>query len=133
MYFYALIHKDHGSAYGASFPDVPGCFSAADDLADLEANAIEALGLWFEDQPLGEPRDIEALRNDPAVATELAQGAFLLAIPYIPDDTVIERLNITMPRGLRAALDAAARRRKVTRSGFIAEAVRSAIPEADVR
>ena len=28
--YFALIHKDSGSAYGVTFPDLPGCFSAAD-------------------------------------------------------------------------------------------------------
>jgi hypothetical protein len=31
-YFYAVVHKDEGSAFGVHFPDLPGCFSAADDL-----------------------------------------------------------------------------------------------------
>ena len=41
-HFIAIVHKDAGSAYGIQFPDVPGCFSAADDLDDLAAAASEA-------------------------------------------------------------------------------------------
>ncbi|MGO3871130.1 MAG: type II toxin-antitoxin system HicB family antitoxin [Alcaligenes sp.] len=26
------VHKDEHSAYGARFPDFPGCFAAADEL-----------------------------------------------------------------------------------------------------
>lgn len=33
--YFALVHKDEVGAYGISFPDLPGCFSAADDLDDL--------------------------------------------------------------------------------------------------
>ena len=39
----ALVHKDKSSAFGVQFPDVPGCFSAAGDMDDLVANAMEAL------------------------------------------------------------------------------------------
>ena len=30
MFYIALIHKEPGSAYGVSFPDLPGCVSAGD-------------------------------------------------------------------------------------------------------
>ena len=33
--YFALVHKDAGSAYGISFPDLPGCFSAADEDAEV--------------------------------------------------------------------------------------------------
>ena len=49
MFYFAIVHKDEDSAYGISFPDVPGCFSAADREEDIIANAIEALSLYFED------------------------------------------------------------------------------------
>ncbi len=42
-YFYAVVNKDEGSAYGVHFPDLPGCFSAADDPNDVVPNAIEAM------------------------------------------------------------------------------------------
>ncbi|WP_373089903.1 type II toxin-antitoxin system HicB family antitoxin [Sneathiella sp.] len=40
-YFIALVHKDPDSAYSVEFPDVPSCFSAADDQADLPSDG------WF--------------------------------------------------------------------------------------
>jgi hypothetical protein len=33
--FYAIVHKDGDGAFGVQLPDAPGCFSAADDLADV--------------------------------------------------------------------------------------------------
>ena len=41
--YIAIVHKDLGSAYGMTFPDAPGCFSATDDLDDLFEMANEAL------------------------------------------------------------------------------------------
>lgn len=127
MRFYGLVHKDEDSAFGVSFPDLPGCFSAADDEAAIEVNAIEALALWFEDEAIVKPRGLSALQADPGVARELAAGAFLISVPYIPDDSRAQRINITIPRGLLVALDEEAARRRVNRSSFIAKAVRENI------
>jgi predicted RNase H-like HicB family nuclease len=69
--YFALIHKDEHSAYGASFPDLPGCFSAADNFSKILPNAAKALELWFEDADLVEPRSIEVVRQ------ELARSAFI--------------------------------------------------------
>jgi len=41
--YIALVHKDEGTSYGVSFPDVPGCISAGDTFEDAVANAVEAL------------------------------------------------------------------------------------------
>ena len=39
----ALIHKDTGSDYGVSFPDLPGWVTAGVDLDDARRMAAEAL------------------------------------------------------------------------------------------
>ena len=67
--FLALVHKDEDSAYGVSFPDIPGCFSAADTLADVVANAAEALDLWFEDEAPVQAQDLDSV--SPEVAADL--------------------------------------------------------------
>lgn len=77
--FIGVAHKDEGSAWGISFPDVPGCFSAADDLEALVSASAEALALWFEDKPAIAPRGMEEIRT--AAAGELAAGALLVAVP----------------------------------------------------
>ena len=45
MHYVAVIDKDTDSAYGVRFPDLPGCFSAADTFDEIMQNAIEALSL----------------------------------------------------------------------------------------
>ena len=62
MHYLAAIDKDPGGAYGIQFPEVPGCYSAADSFDDIVPNAIEALCLFFEDGKLVPPRGIEAVR-----------------------------------------------------------------------
>lgn len=126
-YFIALVHKDQDSAYGVQFPDIPGCYSAADDMADIVPNAIEALSLYAEDAGLPKPRSIEKIRADQDVATELASGAFLIAVPLIENDAKVVRANITVELGMLKAIDAVAKSRKLTRSAFLAQAARHEI------
>lgn len=123
-YYTAIIHKDEDSAYGISFPDIPGCFAAADDWEDVPAKAAEALDLWFEDAPEVTPSSMGALlkRND--VRAAQADGATLITLPYIQMDGKQERANISMDRGLLRAIDATAKARSMTRSSFLASAAR---------
>jgi predicted RNase H-like HicB family nuclease len=125
MRFYiALVHQDENSAYGLTFPDLPGCFAAADDWDGIPAAAAEALDLWFEDAQDVTPSSLEQLRHRKDVAQEMAAGAVLLPVPYVPADTVVERVNVTMERGLLRAIDTTAKERGMTRSAFLAMAAR---------
>lgn len=83
--YIVIVHKDENSAYGMTFPDAPGCFSAADEIDDLFAMASEALELWGEGMresgaPIPEPRDFEALRSDPGWVDEFADAQFVIAV-----------------------------------------------------
>lgn len=42
------VHQQHGSAYGAILPDLPGVHSAADDLSQLPKMIREAVGLMYD-------------------------------------------------------------------------------------
>jgi predicted RNase H-like HicB family nuclease len=123
----ALVHKDPTSSFGVQFPDVAGCFSAADSEDDLIANAIEALSLWAEDEPMPKPRSIEQIVAVADVANELAAGAFLISVPFAANDARLVTANISMERGILKTIDAAAKRRKLTRSAFLAQAPRNEI------
>ncbi len=126
--YIAVVHKDADSAFGVSFPDLPGCFSAADRLEDVMPNACEALALWFEDAGDVDPRGMGAIRAE--VADDLAEGAFLIAVPRVTRTGKVARVNLSLDFGTLAAIDAAAAARKLTRSAFIAEAARNEIQGA---
>jgi predicted RNase H-like HicB family nuclease len=84
--YIVIVHKDPESAYGMTFPDAPGCFSAADTIDDLFANASEALSLWTEVMqedklPIPEPRDLSELREDPEWAESFSDAALVIAVP----------------------------------------------------
>ena len=123
-YYIALVHQDEGSAFGLTFPDLPGAFAAADDWAGIPAAATEALDLWFEDMPDVEPSPLDVIRNRADVNEAIAAGAVLLPVPYIPADTALERVNVSMERGLLRAIDETAKARGMTRSSFLASAAR---------
>lgn len=123
--YHAVVHKDEDSAWGVHFPDLPGCFSAADDLADVQANASAAVMLYLEGEKAPEPSAIEKIRD--MVADDLAEGAFLLAVPYVYVSNRPQRINISIDRGVLDAIDAAASSRKLTRSAFLTEAARNEI------
>jgi predicted RNase H-like HicB family nuclease len=124
-HYFALVHKDKNSAFGVQFPDVPGCFSAADSLDQLVANASEALSLWAEDTKLPVSRGIEKIVADSELAKELAGGAFLISVPYVENDVRVVSANISLERGMLKAIDDAAKRRKLTRSAFLAQAAKN--------
>lgn len=125
-YYHGIVHKDEDSAYGVHFPDLPGCFSAADTLDAILPMAIEAASLYLEDEvTLPEPRSLEAIRAE--VAGDLADGAFLILVPYIRNSGAPTRVNISLDRGMLDAIDAAASARKLTRSAFLAQAARNEI------
>lgn len=128
QHFYAIVHKDEDSAFGVEFPDLPGCYSAADDLEDVPAKAREALSLWFEDQEPVQPRALADIREEAAEA--LANGAFLIAVPHIARRGRVVRVNVSMDEGLLSAIDHAAKQRKQTRSAFLADAASETLQTA---
>ena len=72
-----LVHKDAGSDYGVSFPDLPGCVTASATLEAAREMAAEALALHLDG--LGEdgadvpsPRSANAVVACPEAADALA-------------------------------------------------------------
>jgi len=68
--YIALVHKDAGTSYGVSFPDVPGCISAGDTFKEAVGNATEALSghlalMRTDGDPIPAPGSFEELKRDP--------------------------------------------------------------------
>ena len=123
--FFAIVHKDEDSAYGVQFPDVPGCFSAADDLDDLVANASEALALHLDGETVPEARGLQDIHADTDVQTALSEeGAFIVAVPLVRLTGRKAKANITVDAGLLQAIDETAESRGVTRSAYLSDLAR---------
>jgi predicted RNase H-like HicB family nuclease len=83
--YIGLVHKDPDSCYGMSFPDAPGCFSAADEPDEIYPMAREALTLWIEGMledrlPLPATRTAEAIKADPEWSESFADAAFIIGV-----------------------------------------------------
>ncbi len=127
--YIALVEKDPDSTFGIRFPDVPGCFSAADDEADILPNAIEALTLHLEGLDLPDARGAETLTQDDDVSEALRDGAYMVSVPLVTTRNRQVRVNISIDKGTLEAIDSAAAMRGMTRSGFLAEAALNEIQE----
>jgi predicted RNase H-like HicB family nuclease len=128
--YIALIHKDPGSDYGVSFPDLPGVISAGSTLDEARDMAAEALafhleGLAQDGGAVPEPSSLEAIM---ATAENRDGVAVLIAAPDAEVRSV--RVNITLPADVLGEIDRYAEREGFTRSGFLAQAARKAMTAA---
>jgi predicted RNase H-like HicB family nuclease len=78
MPHYVAIVEDAGpeKAVGIWFPDLPGCFSAGDDVDEALRNSSEAIELYAEElakdgRGLPPARSVSELRSDARVAGDL--------------------------------------------------------------
>lgn len=128
--YIALIHKEAGSDYGVSFPDLPGCITAGTTLDEAKAFAEEALtlhlaGMAEDGEAVPEPSSLEAVmadrENRDAVAVLVSvRGAAPKAV----------RINITMPEDVLARIDAYAEQHGMNRSGFLVHAAKREMEDA---
>lgn len=125
--YFALVEKEPDSAFGVRFPDIPGCYSAADEPEQIVPNAVEALQLWAEDMPVPDPSSHADILARADIREALRTGAYLVSIPLIENDTAVVRANVTFERGMLRAIDLAAKARGLTRSAFLASAARKEI------
>ena len=123
MRFPVAIHKDAGTGYGVTVPDLPGCFSAGDTLEDAIVSAQEAIachieGLLMDGEPIPEQAPLEIHRareaGDPTWA--------LVSVDVSRLSSAIRRVNISMPARVLAIVDEAAAREGESRSGLLAHA-----------
>ncbi|HEY5363253.1 MAG TPA: type II toxin-antitoxin system HicB family antitoxin [Aestuariivirga sp.] len=123
--YIALIHKDPTSAFGASFPDLPGCVSAADTLEELRPMIEEALGFHIEGMiedgdAVPEPSPLDEILKTEGYADAVA--VMVVKAPETEGATV--RVNITLPEKTLAQIDRKAAAEGMSRSSFLAQAAK---------
>ena len=121
--YIAIIHKDSDSSFGASFPDLPGCISAADTLEELRPMIEESLGLHFEGmiedgEAVPEPSPLDKIVKSKDYADAVAVMG--VRAPELVGATV--RVNITLPEKVLAQIDRKAAEQGMSRSGFLVKA-----------
>jgi predicted RNase H-like HicB family nuclease len=121
--YIALIHKDSGSGFGASFPDLPGCISVADTLEELRPMIEEALGFHIEG--LVEDGDVvpESSSLDEILKAEGYADAVAVMVAKAPElAEAAVRVNITLPEKTLAQIDRKAAAKGMSRSRFLVQA-----------
>ena len=131
---YAALIDGEAGGYGVVFPDLPGCTAMGATAEAALANAADALRDWVEiteevGAPVPPPRPIEALRADAEVAEALTTGALLATVPLIRHSGKPVKANLSLDSGILEAIDAEARRRKLTRSAFVEAMAREMLVE----
>jgi len=134
MTSYTALIDGKAGAYGVVIPDLPGCIAMGATLGEAIANAAEAMRDWVDVNverggAVPEPRAIEDLLADPEVAADISAGAVLHSVPLIRNSGRPAKANLSIDAGILAAIDAEAKRRKLTRSAFIELMARHALPE----
>ena len=128
--YIALIHKDAGSDYGVSFPDIPGCITAGSTLDEARALAEEALafhvkGLVEDGEALPEPSSLDAVMAE----RENRDGVAIL-VPLKADSVKAVRVNVTIPEDVLDLIDRYASDHGFNRSGFLTHAAKRAMEAA---
>lgn len=123
--FVAVATADPAGGYGATFPDLPECVVKAPDIGELLLGARQALSAH-----LHRSADAGEVWPRPTAIEEmtLTAGVIPLLVDVTVEDTPV-RVNISLGERLVQRLDAAAEARGMTRSGFIAQAVRVSLGE----
>ena len=124
MQFPVVLHKDGGTGYGVTVPDLPGCFSAGDTPKEAIASAHEAIachieGLLMDGESIPERASLEAHQAN----ADYAGGIWALVdvdISKLSSKAV--RVNITMPARVLSIIDEVATREGESRSGLLTRA-----------
>ena len=124
MKYPVLIHKEAGSEYGVTLPDVPGCFTSGKSVREALKNLQEAVACYYEDENVNtppEPSNIEDLISREDLYTE--GGFWLLAdIDFSFLSRKIVRINVTIPEYKLAMIDRTAKKLGMSRSAFLLRA-----------
>jgi predicted RNase H-like HicB family nuclease len=131
---YGAIVDGKKGAYGVVIPDLPGCLAMGKTVDEALRNAASAAVEWAElakakGISFPKPRSLEELHRDPEVRADLAEGGTLAIVPLVLDSGRPAKANLSLDAGLLEAIDEAADARGLTRSAFIASAVREKILE----
>ena len=126
--YIAIVHKEDKTDFGVSFPDFPGCITAGQNIDEAKDFAQKALSLhiqgMFEDgEKLPTPSKLEDIMADADYADAVAY--LVVSVPDAKPRTV--RVNITLPEMTLKQIDAAAKKRGMSRSSFLVHVAQHAI------
>jgi predicted RNase H-like HicB family nuclease len=129
MKFIVVLHTDDGHQYGATVPNLPGCFSSGADLGDALGSVHEAIDLHVETQlqdgaPVPATSTLTAHQANPQFAGGVGTMVDVPVEKYLGP---ANKVNITVPRLVLQRIDEYAKRHGQSRSGFMVRAAEAAM------
>lgn len=138
-YYFAQFYpsEENPNIYNVSFPDLPGCFTFGEGLAEAMSQAMDALTGYLEvEMERGEeipaPSDLQTViakaeAENREIGLRPKEGVLYQLVPADPKLEPFVRLNISMQPRLVALVDRKAKEAGMTRSGLLAAAAREYI------
>jgi predicted RNase H-like HicB family nuclease len=125
MTLYVGLVDGADGAWGVVVPDFPGCHGGGATIEAAVQDATTALRAFAaqmlaDGETLPKPGDLKAVQD--ANETGDALGSMAIYIRLVLDKSRPVRANISLDAGLLEAIDQEAKRRGLTRSGFLASA-----------
>ena len=126
--YIAILAPDRDAGgYAVFFPDLPGCVTQGEDMAEAQAMAGEALSGWIASavahgDSIPAPRPLDAIRSDKIFARENEvnwRDAIATLVSARPPLGRPERVNVSLDSNRLRAIDAYAERRGLTRSAVL--------------
>ncbi len=102
--YLAVLEPGEDGSYGISFPDLPGCFSFGENLAEAQQMAAEAASLHVYGM---ECDDEEIPTPSVSLPQDITEGMIVMPVTIYPDiyrmkrDNERVKTNITLPAWLK--------------------------------
>jgi predicted RNase H-like HicB family nuclease len=123
--YFGILDEKEG-AWGIVIPDLPGCYGGGATAQEALTDAISAARDWIEHR-LAKKHVIPVASPVEEIFARAESHEFVVHIPVLMDGGRSVRANISIDAALLSDIDQAAKSRGVTRSAFIADAVRKKI------
>ncbi len=129
MRFPVVLHTNDGVRYGATVPDLIGCYSTGDSMDEALDSVQESIDLHLEGmmedgKPLPVASSVAQHKDNP----DYANGVWaLVSVDMGRYEGKSEKINITLPKNLIRRIDDYAVSHGMTRSGFLADVARKQI------
>jgi predicted RNase H-like HicB family nuclease len=130
MTHYVGILDGSDDVWGVRIPDLPGCHGGGATAEAAIKDAASAAREWADHMSakvgiLPEARTLARIIADGEM--DAGTGETAVMVPVLLDQGRMVRANLSLDAGLLASIDEAARARGLTRSAFVASAVREKI------
>jgi predicted RNase H-like HicB family nuclease len=124
---YFGIVDGSGDVWGVRVPDLPGVHGGGKNINEAMIDAISAAREWAEHRAAKGIPLPAVTPLDQIVRAEVQPNEVIMTIPVLLDSGRPVRANLSLDAALLDEIDKAAKARGLTRSGFIASAVREKI------